>query len=145
MSIRSEHRKMAAVARDGWDAFAAKRRARALDDLVVPKWSVTYDKLGHDMIVEARVNVAKQADSLLQVWLTVQHPGIWIPELRPWVSSVVEFDPAEKRKSAHVGLFDSKWRPEDAGQTYNAALWGYALRGGKAQPFHYEQSFVYPG
>jgi hypothetical protein len=143
--MSSEHKKIIAGSKKGWAAFNAARLQEADNDLVLANWSVKYDPLGHDILVQANVKVAASTDVLLQVWLEDHAPGIWIPEVQPWIASVVEFAPEEKIKSAHVGLIDSKWRPEDRNVEYVFVLSGYVQHKNKVESFRFEKKFVYPG
>jgi hypothetical protein len=142
---RAERRKIVSASSREWHQLNAELRAHAKNDLVVVDWDVEYDQLGHDILIHAKVKVANKDDALLQVWLMDQHPGIWIPEYRPWVSSVVEFEVAENTKRAHVGLFDSKWHIEDTNAEYLALLWGYVQHNGAVEKFSFEKRFTYPG
>ena len=144
-SIAETRKAMAEAAKGGWNIFNDALMADTDNSLVKVDWEVIYDPLGRDIILDAKVAVADSADSLLQVWLMDEHPGFWIPEIRPWVSAVVEFDPKEGQQTAHLGLFDSKWTKEDAGATYVAFLWGYVLHEGTPTRFAYQQDFTYPG
>jgi len=140
-----QHELIAKASATGWEAFRSRLIVEATNDLVKAEWSVTYDELGHDIIIEARIGVAQPKDALLQVWLKDQHSGMWIPEYRPWVASVVEFTPDQAIKETRVGLFDSKWREEDVGETYHALLWGYLNHEGDVASFAFQEEFKYPG
>lgn len=129
----------------GWEQFNAALITDARNDLVLVEWGVDYDKLGHDIIIHAKVKVVDHGDALLQAWLKDQHPGIWIPEFRPWVASVVEFSAEDNIRNVQIGLYDSKWRKEDANETYTALLWGYLMHNGVVEKFAFTKSFVYPG
>lgn len=144
-SVAETRKALGQAAKTGWEAFNAALLAGNDNTLVDATWSVEYDALGNDIILQAKIAVKDSADVLLQVWLMDEHPGIWIPQYRPWVASVVEFDPSEGQKTAHVGLFDSKWRAEDQGETYGAFLWGWVMHKGKPKRFGFEKEFVYPG
>jgi hypothetical protein len=144
-SIAPEHARIVRGSVAGWEEFRRSLQEGARNDLVDVQWDVTYEPLGHDMILQAAVKTLAADDVLLQLWLKDQHPGIWIPEFRPWVASVVEFEPAQQVRAAKVGLIDSKWRPEDTGATYTALAWGYFRHEGTTQHFALERSFVYPG
>jgi len=109
-------------------------------------WSVTYEELGHDIIIDARLTAVDPSIALLQVFLQDSHPGVWIPEFRPWVLSGVEFQPSQNVKATMARLIDSKWRKEDTGEKYNAYLWGYVQAGAKVLQFGpHEKEFIYPG
>jgi len=138
-------RKSGGASKRGFSDYGKLHRGAASSGIVVPVWSVKYDPLGHDMLIEARVKVANPKDCLLQVWLGDHASGIWIPEDQPWVSSVVEFSPDDDVKSAHIGLADSKWRPEDRNVEYVFVLSGYVKRGDTVEKFAFEKSVVYPG
>lgn len=145
ISVESELSKIKDASRhnDGV-TLAAMLYRDSISNIVTATWTVTYDKLGNDIIVEARVGVANPVDCLLQVWLMDQHPGIWIPELRPWISTVIEFSAQDQQQSVHIALLDSKWRAEDSGQTYKAFLWGYVQQQKEVKKFFFEKDFVYP-
>ena len=145
IDIMQQHELIARASATGWEAFRAELLREASNQQVVAHWDVRYDELGHDIIIEARVQVIRPEDVLLQVWLKDEHPGIWIPEFRPWVTSVVEFAPDQEIKAANVWLFDSKWSREDAGETYNALLWGYVNHVGEVEKFAFQKEFTYPG
>ena len=96
------------------------------------------------MILEALVK-ARPNIWLLQIWAKFQSLEFGIPEHIPWVSSVLEFHPTQRVQSAHIGLLDSKWRPEDSGKVYNALLWGYAEVDGSPVGFGpFTREFTYP-
>jgi hypothetical protein len=133
------------ASKDGWGQFVQALQTDADNSIVAAKLQVTYEPLGHDIVLDASVSVAAPEDVILQVWLKDLHPGIWIPEFRPWIASVVEFSPIQAIKQVHLGLIDSKWRKEDAGVTYHALLWGYVQRDGSTLKFALEQDFVFPG
>lgn len=139
------HQQIAHASRAGWDGLIKEITDGANNGLVDVDWDVTYDQPGHDIILRANVKVKSPEDALLQVWLQDQHPGIWIPALRPWVASVVEFTADQKVTKALVGLMDSKWRKEDKGQTYTALLWGYLAHGTNVESFAFNKDFTYPG
>lgn len=144
-SVEQARKEMIEASKAGWGPYRERLHSNADDNVVKVEWKVDYEPLGHDMILEAKIKVAESEDSLLQVWLQDLHPGFWIPEFRPWVASVVEFTAEQDVKYTHVGLFDSKWQKEDAGETYFADLWGYVLRQGEVKKFAYAEEFVYPG
>jgi hypothetical protein len=145
-SIGQEQARIAAAASSGsWANLNAVLMAGARNDLVSVDWDVVYDKIGHDIIIEARIKLIEVTDRLLQVWLKDHHEGMWIPEILPWVSSVVEFSPADNITTTHVALLDSKWRPEDAGAAYKALLWGYIQHKGAVEHFAFENDLIYPG
>lgn len=144
-SFVEERKALRDAAASGWAEFNARILSGTRNDLVHAEWSVGYDPLGHDVVLEAKVAVSYSSDSLLQVWLMDQHSGIWIPEYRPWVSSVVEYTREQAQKSTHVGLFDSKWRDEDKGETYNALLWGWVAHKDDVKKFAFSEEFQYPG
>lgn len=139
-----EYKRIVKAAREGWEERRRDLLARARNDLVAVDWNVEYEPLGHDILIIGTVKVLEVNDFLLQVWLKDMHPGIWIPEFRPWVASVSEYEPAQRIRSARVGLFDSKWRKEDEGETYYALFWGYFDHGGAIESFALEKKFVYP-
>lgn len=145
ITFKKQHERIAYASKTGWDKFRAQLTSEAKNELVKVEWDVIYHELGHDIIIEAFVKVVDSDDILLQVWLQDTHPGIWIPEFRPWVSSVVEFMPEQNIKKAHIGLFDSKWRKEDVGEIYHALLWGYLNHAGEVASFAFEKEFKYPG
>jgi len=145
ITLMQQHELIAKASAMGWEAFRSQLIKEASNDLVKADWSVKYDELGHGIIIEARIGVVHAKDVLLQVWLKDEHPGIWIPEYRPWVASVVEFKPEQAIKESHVGLFDSKWRAEDVGETYHALLWGYLDHEGVISSFAFQKEFKYPG
>ncbi len=132
-------------AAEGWQQLKEALGDKSRNNLVRVDWGVDYDELGHDTVIHAEVTVAVPEDVLLQVWLQDLHPGIWIPELRPWVASVVEFTPRQAVKQVKLALADSKWRPEDQNETYQALLWGYLDHAGAVEHFSFERNFVYPG
>lgn len=114
-------------------------------EVVEVLFDVEYDALGHDMILQARLKTVEPETYLLQVWLKDKHPSIWLPELRPYVTSAVEFDASQQVTSAMCELFDSKWRREGSGQRYVAPLWGYVQQQGNPVQFSpFEKEFVYP-
>ena len=144
-SLRETRQLINEASRKGWAALKAELERNANREIVKVYFEVIYDELGHDMIRQARVKVDAPDTYHLQVWVQDIHPGIWIPELRPWVSSAVEFNPSQKIDSALCGLFDSKWRPEDSGQSYDALVWGYVEQGGEVVQFGpFEKEFIYP-
>lgn len=145
VDIMQQHELIAHASAIGWDTFRSRLLNEASNEFVKADWDVKYDRLGHDIIIEACVKVAETKDSLIQVWLKDEHPGIWIPEFRPWVASVVEFRPDQETKETHIGLFDSKWREEDVGETYYALLWGFLSHGGDDASFAFQKEFKYPG
>lgn len=142
-SMSRELKRIRLASKEGWETLRVSE-GEIRNDLVTVKWEVDYDELGHDIAIQAKVSLKNPKDNLLQIWLCDLHPGIWIPELRPWVSSVVEFAPEQKVKFAKVGLVDSKWRPEDRGQTYLARLWGYFETAAGIKKFSLEKEFIYP-
>jgi hypothetical protein len=144
-SFQNELRRIRHSSRSGWAEFRQQLATSARNELVHLEWDVAYDELGHDILIQASVKVRDPADAILQLWLKDQHPGIWIPELRPWVASVVEFAPDQEVRKALVGLIDSKWRKEDTGETYTAIVWGYVRHGGAVETFSESKSFVFPG
>ncbi len=144
IKIMKQHELITQASAVGWKKFRTNLISDVSNDLVMVDWSVSYDAVGHDIIIDAKVKVAFGGDSLLQVWLKDEHPGIWIPELRPWVASVVEFGPDQNIEETHIGLFDSKWRDEDVGETYHALLWGYVSHKGENFKFGFEKEFKYP-
>jgi hypothetical protein len=132
--------------RSGWPTFLESLEANTTPNLVDVAWEVVYDPLGHDVIVDAKVATLPAEAWLLQVWVMVVHPGFWIPQFRPWVSSVVEFDAKQRTRKAHCGLFDSKWRPEDVGVEYQAVTWGYVEQDGEPVQFGpFVKMFIFPG
>lgn len=120
-------------------------QASANNNLVKVVWDVTYDPVGHDIIIEAKIKIASSSDDLLQVWLKNGSSGIGIPELLPWVASVAEFTEDQHVKEAHLGLLDSKWRPEDAGAEYIAEVFGYVMHDGKVEGFFDSKGYVFEG
>ena len=125
--------------------FFAKIASQSRNDLVKVQWSVTYDKLGRDMISIADVSLVHGPDALLQVWLKNAAGGVWVPELQPWEISGVEFKPEQSVASARLGLLDSKWTDNDIGQKYHYQLWGYLLHEAKVESFAFEKWADYPG
>jgi hypothetical protein len=144
-NIQDTRQKIANASRHGWDKLNRDIESGANNDLVDVEWDVIYDELGHDIILQAKIKVRTAEDVLLQIWLEDQHPGIGIPEFRPWVASVVEFKLEQQVREALVGLFDSKWRTEDVGETYDAMLWGYLMHNGTVESFAFKRKFKYPG
>jgi hypothetical protein len=114
------------------------------NNAVKVKWEITYRPLQHDVVISAVVKVRNSVDDLLQIWLKDEDARYWIPELQPRNVAVVEFSPAQKIKEAHLGLFDGKWRREDAGQKYLVHLWGYVMSSSKYLKFVFDNEFVYP-
>src|SRR6185503_6813020 len=104
-NIIAVNERMNRAAKNGFDALRKAIFESAVDNLVQAKWDVTYNPLGHEMILQASVKVASP-DFLLQIWMKDERPAPWIPELRPWTASVTEFDPHSITRSAKVGLFD---------------------------------------
>jgi hypothetical protein len=127
------------------ELFFTSFRASAQNDLVKETWSVTYDKLENDMISIATVRTANADDSLLQVWLRNSAAGIWIPELKPAETSVVEFEPNQKTMTAKLGLVDSKWTKDDVGRTYHYQLWGFVMHAGIPVGFYFDKWASFPG
>lgn len=119
--------------------------ASANNNLVKVIWDVVYDPVGHDVIIDAKIKIASGSDDLLQVWLKNGSSDIGIPELLPWVASVVEFAEDQHVKEAHLGLLDSKWRPEDAGAEYIAQVFGYVMHDGKVESFFDSKAYVFEG
>jgi hypothetical protein len=144
-TVQETRRLINEAAKEDWSLLKSELAKDANQEIVKVNFEVIYDKLGHDIILQAEVKVLTPGDSLLQVWLQDIHPGIWIPEYRPWVSSVVEFEASQKVESALCGLIDSKWRPEDSGQRYDALLWGYVQHNGNVLQFGpFEKELTYP-
>ena len=145
LDVQRERARIARGSAEGWEAFSAELLADAQNDLVNAVWEVTHDEMAHDIVIQGLVKVENEDDALLQVWLGAIHPGIWIPEYRPYVISVVEFYREQNVQSTKVGLFDSKWRKEDLGQKFKAMLWGYLEHDGGVASFAFEKDFTYPG
>ncbi|GAN34237.1 MAG: hypothetical protein UZ01_03083 [Candidatus Brocadia sinica] len=143
--LKQQRNRIVNASRTGWATMNKEIEAASKNDLVDVIWDVYYDELGHDIIIQAKVKVRSEGDVLLQVWLNDQLPKPWIPEFRPWVSSVSEFTPMQQVKEVLVGLIDSKWRSEDVGETYTAAIWGYILHSGVIESFAFNKEFKYPG
>jgi hypothetical protein len=130
---------------DSWNAFKEELISNATDDIVKTDFRITYDELGHDMILEAQVTTTAPDCYLLQIFLQDVATGIWIPELQPFELSAVEFAPESKVTTALCGLVDSKWRADDSGAVYDALLWGYASQAGSPVQFGpFTKQFVYP-
>lgn len=144
-TLKKQQTRIVKASRAGWPKFVKELKTKANNKLVKADWKVTYDELGHDILIDAQVSVVDPKDCLLQVWLQDLHPGVWIPENRPWVASAVEFNRNQGIQTVKLGLFDSKWRPEDVGQTYRALLWGYLQHGATVESFTFDAEFVYPG
>ena len=145
IKIEEQHEQIARASKLGWESFRAELLQQATNEFIEVSWDVNYDESGHDMVLSADVSLVNKDDGLLQVWLKDQHSGNWIPEILPWVSSVVEFTQDQHVTAAHIGLFDSKWQTDDVGETYYAVLWGYLCHGGEIKSFAFEKTFVYPG
>ena len=139
-----------AKASHDWSSFKSELFARSHGNetgnaLVSVEWQVEYDPLGHDWQLTYKLAVTDPTVEILQVWIMDQHPGIWIPELRPWVAGACEFQIGQGVRSMIGGVIDSKWRPEDAGQEYQALLWGYVGQGGVVHKFGpFEKAFTHP-
>ena len=144
IDIARQHRIIAKASANGWATFRSTLIEEANNDLVSANWDVTYSAVTKDISIEAKVSVVYPNDRLLQIWLKDEHPGIWIPEYRPWLGSVVEFSAAQNIKKAKVGLFDSKWREEDMGETYHALFWGYLSHDDNTESFAFQREFEYP-
>lgn len=142
--ISKQLKDIARASKSGWKQFNSQLKANAENNLVSMSWNVTYDPKGHDIIIEAKIKVVNQEDYLLQLWLMDQHPGIWIPEFRPWVASVTEYQHSQKIVEAHIGLFDSKWSQEDFGETFEAVSWGYFSSDGEIKNYSETKEFIYP-
>jgi hypothetical protein len=145
-TLMEQRAQIQAAARSGWESLLTALEKNANRNIVDVAWDVTYDELGHDIIIESRLKVRAVDTWLLQIWLKDLHPGTWIPELLPWVSGVIEFEPDQRVTKAHCAVFDSKWRTEDAGVEYHAVHWGFVDQGGNAVQFGpFVKKFVFPG
>jgi hypothetical protein len=145
-NVKQVRERIVDASKSGWDSLREELERNANRDIVTVTWDVTYDPLGHDIIVHYEANVAEPETYLLQIWAMDQHPGIYIPEYRPWVASVVEFTPADQVTGCKGGVLDSKWSKEDAGEKYVALVWGYVHQRDSVVQFGpFEKEFVYPG
>jgi len=135
----------ATKSKDSWNSFKEELARTRTDGIVKIDFRVTYEELGHDIILVAEVTTTEPDCYLLQIFLQDIATGIWIPELQPWELSAVEFSPQNKVTTAICGLVDSKWRPDDSGAEYEAILWGFVSQAGAPVQFGpMTEHFVYP-
>ena len=141
-SLRAKDRKLD---KEFWIDYLKDLDVNANRDIVALTWAVDYDDVTHDILVHYEVSVSEPDTYLLQIWVMDQADGLWIPELQPRETCVVEFSPADGITKCKGGLFDHKWRPEDSGRKYFAYVWGYVIQSGKVVQFGpYQQEFIYP-
>ena len=69
MSLREQHAQIRAAARSGWDSLLTALERNSNHDIVDVAWSVIYDQLGHNIIIESRLKVMASDTWLLQVCL----------------------------------------------------------------------------
>jgi len=144
-TIQESRQLIIEASKEGWHVLREALEQNANREIVEVEFEVIYDELGHDMILQARVNAVAPETYFLQTWLQDIHSGIWIPEYHPWVAGVVEYSASQKITSALCGLFDSKWRREDSGEKYEALAWGYVEHQGAVTQFGpFVKEFVYP-
>ena len=109
------------------------------------EWRVDYVRLDHDMRITFEVRAADGID-ILQVWTSnLWIGGVTFPEDIPQITSIVEFADAAHVRAFKGALSDGKWRRQDKGQRYRAAVAGYCRIGDGLQDFFYSREYEFPG